>query len=106
MEFKKDTTKRAYLNALRKFKAKLGIQDLVDYLKSMPDVSNDVRKFLSTLDGKPRKTVSTYVGAVKVFLQDHGVKAPVEEWTKIKRARIGSSEKELVSLFFSEARFT
>ena len=84
-EFKKDTTKTSYLSALRKFKNVLGIGALGEYLQGNPDVAADVRKFLSVLDGKPSKTVSSYTGAVKMFLQDHGARIPDDEWRKIRR---------------------
>ena len=85
LEFKKETTQSTYRFALKKFKEELGIEDLGEYVKSKPDVVADVRKFLAGLDGKPSKTVSTYVGAVKVFLQDQGVKIPDEDWRKLRR---------------------
>jgi len=84
-EFTKATTRKTYLTALRRFKEKLGIADLAEYVKSEPDVAVDVREFLKALNGKPSKTVSTYVNAVKVFLRDHGVKVPEEEWRKLRK---------------------
>lgn len=84
-EFKKTTTQATYRSALRMFKKKLGIKDLGEYLKSEPNVVADIRKFLGTLDGKPSKTVGTYVGAVKLFLQDQGAKVSDDAWRKIKR---------------------
>jgi len=84
-EFKRYKTKETYLCALRKFKRKLAIEDLGAYVKSEPDVAADVRKFLGSLDGRPSKTVATYMGATKVFMQDHGIKVSDAEWTKIRR---------------------
>lgn len=84
-EFKRETTQRTYLSALRKFKKMLGIEDLGEYVKNSPNVVADVRKFLASLDGKPSKTVSTYVGALKMFLQDHDVKVPDDDWRKMRR---------------------
>jgi len=84
-EFSKDTTKKTYVCALNIFKRKLGIADLGEYLKAGPDIVNDVRRFLTALNGKPSKTVTTYMGAIKMFLQDHDVKIPEEEWRKIRR---------------------
>ena len=84
-EFSKETTKKTYVCALNIFKKKLGIADLGEYLKGSPDIANDVRRFLSALNGKPSKTVNTYMGAVKMFLQDQGVKIPEDEWRKIRR---------------------
>jgi len=84
-EFSKETTRRTYYYALNTFKKKLGIADLGVYLKASPDVVADVRTFLTALNGKPSKTVATYMGALKMFLQDHGVKVPGDEWRKICR---------------------
>jgi len=84
-EFSKETTKKTYVCALNIFKRKLGIKDLGEYLKAGPDIVNDVRRFLTALNGKPSKTVTTYMGAIKMFLQDHDVKIPEEEWRKIRR---------------------
>lgn len=84
-EFKKETTQRTYLSALKKFKKLLGIEDLGEYVKAGPNVVADARKFLAALDGRPSKTVGTYVGAVKMFMQDHDVKMPDDEWRKIRR---------------------
>ena len=84
-EFRKETTQRTYLSALRKFKKELGIADLGEYVKSEPNVVADIRKFLRALEGKPSKTVGNYAGAVKLFMQDHGIKVSDEEWRKIRR---------------------
>jgi integrase len=84
-EFKKESTSRTYLFALNNFKDALGIADLGEYLESQPDVIADIRKFLASLDGRPSKTVHTYTAAVKVFMLDHGVKVPEDEWRKIRR---------------------
>jgi integrase len=84
-EFKKESTAYTYLSALNNFKDALGIADLGQYLKSQPDVIADIRKFLASLDGRPSKTVHTYTAAVKVFMLDHGLKVPEEEWRKIRR---------------------
>jgi len=84
-EFKKHSTQATYRSALRMFKKKLGIKDLGEYVKNEPNVVADVRKFLGALDGKPSKTVGTYVGAVKLFLQDNGAKVPDDDWRKIRR---------------------
>ena len=44
-----------------------------------------MRKLLVSLEGKPPKTINTYSGAVKVFLQDKGIKVPEASWNKIRR---------------------
>jgi integrase len=54
-------------------------------VNNSPSVASDMRKLLAFLDGKPSKTINTYAGAVKVFLQDKGVKVKDEAWTKIRR---------------------
>jgi histidinol phosphatase-like enzyme len=48
-------------------------------------VTSDIKTFLSKLNGKPSKTISTYARTVKVFFQDQGVKIPDEAWNKIRR---------------------
>jgi integrase len=84
-EFKSPSTKTTYRFALKKFQRTLGIDDLGAYVKSKPDALNDMRRFLKALEGKPSKTIKTYAGAVKVFLQDHENKIPDEEWRKLRR---------------------
>ena len=84
-EFKSTNTQRSYRTGLRSFKKLLNIEDLGEYIKGNPDVSADIREFLSQLDGKPSKTIAGYAGAVKVFFQDQGVKVPDEAWNKIRR---------------------
>ena len=84
-EFKSESTKTTYLSALRKFKTVAGIADLGEYIAHMPDAAVDVRKLLNSLEGKPSKTIKTYVGAVKVFLQDNGVNVNEDDWRKMGR---------------------
>lgn len=84
-EFKSPSTKTTYRFALKKFQKTLGIDDLGAYVESKPDALNDMRKFLKALEGKPSKTIKTYAGAVKVFLQDNKNKIPDEEWRKLRR---------------------
>lgn len=83
--FMKNSTKDSYRSALNKYKKFLKIDDLTSYLKSGPDVATDMRTFLKLLNGKPSKTVKTYSGAVKVFLNDSGFKISDDEWTKLNR---------------------
>lgn len=84
-EFKSLSTRKVYRAALNNFKKAIGIQDLNQYVNDSPDVANDARKFLVSMEGRPSKTICTYAGAVKVFLQDQGVKVPDESWKKIRR---------------------
>jgi len=84
-EFKKRTTKGTYLTALRTFKKNLGIADLTKYLKSEPDPTKDLKKFLISLDGKPSKTIHTYTSALRVFFQDHSLNVEYNDWRKLKR---------------------
>lgn len=83
--FKNQGTKRAYTAALRAFKKNLGIDDLSEYLQSGPDANNDLRRFLSSLDGRPSKTISAYVTPVRVFFMDHNVNIDSNGWQKLKR---------------------
>jgi len=84
-EFSKESTRTTYACALNMFKKNLNITDLGKYLSSSPDVVADIRSFLSSLNGKPSKTINTYVGAVKMFLQDQGMGISEDEWRKIRR---------------------
>lgn len=84
-EFKKGTTTRTYRSALKRFKKEIDITDLGVYVKNDPDVVADARAFLAALDGHPAKTIGTYIGAVKMFMQDHDIKIPDTEWRKIRR---------------------
>lgn len=84
-EFKSDNTRRVYRAALNKYKQAIDIEDLGSYVNDSPDVASDMRKFLVYLQDKPSKTIKTYSGAVKVFLQDKGVKVPEPSWNKIRR---------------------
>jgi integrase len=84
-EFKSESTRRVYRAALVKFKEAIGIDNLGEYVNDSPKVGADMRKLLASLEGSPSKTISTYVGAVKVFLQDKGIKVKEEAWTNIRR---------------------
>ncbi|MCK4885414.1 hypothetical protein KAS24_05015, partial [Candidatus Bathyarchaeota archaeon] len=84
-EFKSASTRKVYSVALRKFKNIIGIEDLDKYKNDSPDTTADIRKFLISMEGRPSKTINTYAGAVKVFLQDHDMKVPEGAWSKIRR---------------------
>ena len=84
-EFKSESTRRVYRAAVTKFKQVVGIENLEEYVNDSPDVAADMRKLLSSMEGKPSKTIKTYAGAVKVFLQDKKIKVPEESWNKIRR---------------------
>ena len=84
-EFKSKNTRKVYRSGIHKFENIIGIEDLEKYVKDSPDVASDMRKLLASLEGCPPKTVQTYSGAVKVFLQDKGVKVSDESWKKIRR---------------------
>jgi integrase len=84
-EFKSKSTRKVYRAAIRDYAKKLNITELDKYVKDSPNVTEDIRRYLTLLDGRPSKTVSTYTGAIKVFLQDKGVKVPDGAWVKIRR---------------------
>lgn len=84
-EFKSSSTRRVYRTSLAKFKQATETEDLEKYVKGSPDVESDMRKLLASLEGRPSKTIATYAGGVKVFLQDKGVKVPEDSWKKIRR---------------------
>ena len=84
-EFKSERTKGSYLSAIRKFKKALDLDSLKEYLDNKPDVISDLRTFAVSLDGKPSKTIATYMGVVKVFLQDHGFETSGKTWKKFRK---------------------
>ena len=84
-EFTNTNTKRGYLSAVRKFKKNLGIKDLDEYLKSTPDATEDIKRFLISLNGKPSKTKAAYTAAVKSFFTDHKVPFDETQWRKLRR---------------------
>jgi integrase len=84
-EFSNRNTKRQYCSAMRLFKKNLGIEDLGEYLKTEPDTATDIRKFISSLNEKPKKSLLTYTTIVKVFFQDNGVKVDDLKWKKLRR---------------------
>ena len=67
-EFTSKHTRDNYGSALRKFKEALEITYLDEYIKSNPDVVSELKKFSISLNGRPSETISTYMGAVKLFL--------------------------------------
>ena len=83
--FKSKATRNVYTSALRAFKENLGIKDLGDYVKENPNVEVDLRRFLSSLDGRPAMTISSYTSAVRVFLADHGIEVDGNGWKKLRR---------------------
>ncbi len=83
--FKSKATRNVYTSAMRAFKRNLGINDLGDYLQGKPDVDTDLRTFLRSLDGRPSRTISSYVSAVKVFLADHEIEVNANNWKKLRR---------------------
>ena len=83
--FKNKSTRNVYTSAMRAFKEALGIEDLGKYLQNNPDVESDLRTFLSSLDGRPSMTISSYVSAVRVFLQDHDIELNDNGWKKLRR---------------------
>jgi len=84
-EFSNKNTKRQYCSAIRLFKKNLGIEDLGKYLKSEPDAVADIRRFISSMDEKPKKSLLTYTTIVKVFFQDNGVTVDDLNWKKLRR---------------------
>ena len=84
-EFNNKNTKRQYCSAMRLFKKNLGIEDLGQYLKSEPDTAVDIRKFIFSMDGKPKKSLLTYTTIVKVFFQDNGIPIEDNNWKKLRR---------------------
>jgi len=84
-EFNNKKTKSQYCSVLRLFKRNLGIEDLGEYLKSEPDATADIRKFISSMEGKPKKSLLTYTTVVKVFFQDNGIIIDNHKWKKLRR---------------------
>jgi integrase len=84
-EFKSKSTKESYLCGIRKFKKNLNIKDLDKYMAENPDATKDIKRFLVSLDGKPSKTVSSYVCALKSFFSDNNVSFDETQWKKMRR---------------------
>ena len=84
-EFKSKKTKQCYLSCLRKFKQNLGIDSLEEYVKNTQDATNDLKKFLSSMDGTPSKSIHANVSAVRSFLKDHDIPLSENGWKKLKR---------------------
>ena len=84
-EFSNKNTRQQYCSAIRLFKKKLGIEDLGDYLESKPDPTAAIRKFVSSLQGKPKKSLLTYTTVVKIFFQDNGIVIEDNQWKKLRR---------------------
>ena len=84
-EFTNTNTKQGYLAAVRKFKKNLGIKSLDEYLKNSPDATEDIKRFLISLEGKPSKTIAAYTAAVKSFFVDHNVPFDETQWRKLRR---------------------
>ena len=83
--FPNKSTKKTYLSALRLFKQNLNIKNLGKYLKEGPDADNDIKRYLSSLNERPSKTVSSYTAAVKAFFLDHDIELKKNTWKKLRR---------------------
>lgn len=44
-----------------------------------------MKNFLKSMEKKPSKTISTYVGAVKVFLRDNDAEISDKQWRKLRK---------------------
>jgi len=84
-EFSNKNTKRQYLSAMRLFKKNLEIEDLGKYIKSEPDAATDIRRFIVSMEDKPKKSLLTYTTILKVFYQDNGVVLDDNKWKKLRR---------------------
>ena len=84
-EFKVKHTKDCYLSSMRKFKKNLGIESLDKYVKSNPDATADIKRFLISLDGSPSKTIHSHISAVKSFLNDNDIPFSENGWKKLRR---------------------
>jgi len=87
-EFPNKNTRQGYLAAIRKFKKNLHIKSLDEHLKQTPHATEDIKRFLISLEGKPSKTKAAYVAAVKSFFVDHNVPFDETAWRKLRRRGI------------------
>jgi integrase len=55
------------------------------YLKTEPDAATDIRKFITPMKDKPKKSLLTYTTILKVFYQDNGVVLDDYKWKKLRR---------------------
>ena len=50
-----------------------------------PDAPKDIKRFLPALEGKPSKTISAYVAALKTFFTDNKVPFDGTQWKRLRR---------------------
>ena len=89
------STVKAYKWALNGFFQVLGFKgDLEEnaraYFSQKRNYQEDVKAYFMSLKGKPPKTVSLCLSAVKMFLLENGVELPALFWRRLKGRRKGS----------------
>ena len=84
-EFKSKKTKQCYLSCLRKFKQNVGIESLDYYIKNTQDATEDLKRFLISMDGTPSKSIHANISAVRSFIKDHDISFSENGWKKLKR---------------------
>ena len=84
-EFKSKKTKQCYLSCLRKFKQNVGIESLDYYIKNTQDATEDLKRFLISMDGTPSKSIHANISAVRSFMKDHDISLSENGWKKLKR---------------------
>ena len=84
-EFKVKHTRQTYLSSLRKFKQSLNIKSLDKYVESNPDATGDLKQFLTSMDGKPSKSIAANVSALKTFFIDNNIPFDLNAMKKLRR---------------------
>ena len=89
------STVKAYKWALNGFFQVLGFKGNLEenaraYFSQKRNYQEDVKAYFMSLKGKPPKTVSLCLSAVKMFLLENGVELPALFWRRLKGRRKGS----------------
>jgi integrase len=94
-EYPNPNTRNAYRYALRQFfKTVYGAGNVVDqverYCTEERDYGGDVKDFLKSLNGRPPKSVTMVLAAVKSFLVEQDVELPQKFWRRLRKRIKGS----------------
>ena len=89
-------TKKVYLSGLKMFFSSVGVSP-EDYFKVKRDYESDIKKLFVKLseNGRPPKTVRTYLFAVKGYLMDNDIEFKQMFWRKISRRVKGNKARTL-----------
>lgn len=60
------------------------------YLREERDAATDIEQFLTSLNGRPPKTIKLFLAATKMFLSENGIDLPQHFWRKQGRRMKGT----------------